>query len=250
MMAERTATTRSATRQAPSSTPHADNSTLGDLRFRALLGDADWARLPAAIRQRFSKRLGDGRTTVYVGRVTETRMSRAGNSLAQLARLIGGPLPISRDVDVPSVVTVTEDMARGGQVWTRLYAKRNGFPQVIHSAKRFAGPTGLEEHVGCGIGMTLQVRSSDRALIFESTSYFIEFGRLRLTLPRWLSPGALTVTHAEIDENRFAFTLDIIHPWLGSVIHQRAEFSEAGDGSRPTPPPAADSRSAAPAPPT
>jgi Domain of unknown function (DUF4166) len=221
MLTERTTTS------APISVP-ADAQPLGDLRFRALLGEAGWARLPPAIRRRFAKRVAGGDTTVYVGRITTTRFSRTGYALAQLARVIGGPLPVCRDIDVPSVVTVTEDMARGGQVWTRLYARRSGVPQVIHSSKRFAGPTGLEEHVGCGIGMALQVSSSDHALVFESTAYFLDLGRWRLTLPRWLSPGALTVTHAEIDQSRFAFTLDIVHPRLGALIHQRAEFTETG----------------------
>ena len=49
--------------------------------------------LPAATRQRFSKRLADGRTAVYVGEVIEISFSRIGWWLAQMARLIGGPLP-------------------------------------------------------------------------------------------------------------------------------------------------------------
>ena len=65
-------------------------------------------------------------------------VSAPGFLLAQLARLFGGPLPISRAAGLESVVTVTEDLATGGQVWTRLYARRNGFPQIIHSSKRFA----------------------------------------------------------------------------------------------------------------
>ena len=203
------------------------DAALGDLRFRALLSDADWAALPPAIRRRFSKRLADGGTMIYVGTVTATKLSRLGFMLAQLGRLIGGPLPTSRDVEVPSVVTVTEDLARGGQVWTRLYARRRGFPQVIHSSKRFSGPTGLEEHVGCGIGMTLEVSVSDAALRFTSDRYFLDLGPVRMTLPRWLCPGALSVTHSEIDAAHFAFTLDIVHPWLGLLIHQRAVFEEA-----------------------
>lgn len=212
---------------APSPRPVAPAKALGDLRFRQLLGPAAWRVLPAAIRERFSKRLADGATVVYVGRTTRMHMSRAGYLLAQAARLIGGPLPLSRDVDVPSVVTVTEDCATGGQIWTRLYAHRNGFPQVIHSSKRFAGPTGLEEHVGCGVGMTLDLAADDKALTFRSHRYFIQLGRLRLHIPRWLAPGDLTIGHHEIDSRRFAFTLDLVHPLLGHLIHQRAEFDEA-----------------------
>ena len=147
--------------------------------------------------------------------------------LTQLARLIGGPLPLSRDVDVPSVVTVTEDMATGGQIWTRLYAHRNGFPQVIHSSKRFAGPTGLEEHVGCGVGMTLALSAASSALLFKSDRYFLQLGAWRLNIPHWLSPGQLTIGHHEINPRRFAFTLDLEHPLFGRLIHQRAEFEEA-----------------------
>jgi Domain of unknown function (DUF4166) len=203
-------------------------ASLGDLRFRSLLSEAEWARLPDAIRKRFSKRLADGLTVVYVGRVTDMVLSRTGALLAQIARVIGGPLPTSCDFDLPSIVTVTEDMGTGGQVWTRLYARRRGFPQVIHSSKRFAGPTGLEEYVGRGVGMTLTVCTTDTALIFKSDRYFLEIGRLRVYFPRWLNPGALTVTHAEINPQRFTFMLDIVHPWLGLFVHQRAEFEEAG----------------------
>ena len=115
--------------------------------------ESDWMSLPLSIRKRFSKRLAAGDTMVYSGETLTNDMTRMGWWLAQAARLIGGPLPLVRDAHAPSVVTVTEDVATRGQHWTRLYARRRGFPQVVHSSKRFAGPTGLEEYVGCGIGM-------------------------------------------------------------------------------------------------
>src|SRR5580704_1595920 len=74
---------------------------LGDLRFRALLPEGDWVKLPPAVRRRFSKRLADGNTAIYVGEVLEIWMSRAGWLVAQAARLIGAPLPTSCDVHVP-----------------------------------------------------------------------------------------------------------------------------------------------------
>ena len=49
---------------------------LDDHRFHALLPDADWGRLPVAIWRRFSKRLADGKTVVYVGEVDEASFSR------------------------------------------------------------------------------------------------------------------------------------------------------------------------------
>jgi hypothetical protein len=204
------------------------DESLGDLRFRALLSEPDWAALPPAIRRRFSHRLAGGATVVYAGTVVETRMSRAGWWLAQALRPIGAPLPLARDRNVASVVAVTEDIAGGGQVWTRLYARRAGFPQIIHSAKRFAGPTGLEEHVGFGVGMALTVHVVDAALVFRSAGYFVQLLGRRFALPRWLTPGALTVTHGELADGWFSFTLDLVHPRLGALIRQVAVFREAG----------------------
>jgi hypothetical protein len=210
----------------PAPIPNARQAALGDLRFRALMRDNQWMALPPAIRRRFSKRLAAGATAVFAGEVLETWMSRAGWCLAQAARLFGGPLPTTRCIHVPSVVTVTEERSTRGQIWTRLYARRSGFPQVIHSSKRFAGPTGLEEYVGCGLGMTLTVDVREGALIFRSKDYFLQlFGR-RFFLPRWLTPGALYVTHAELPDGKFSFTLQVIHPRLGLLIRQMAIFRE------------------------
>jgi hypothetical protein len=200
---------------------------LDDNRFHALLPDEEWGRLPLAVWRRFSKRLAGGGTIVYVGEVDDSFHSRIGWWLAQVARLIGGPLPTGSETGVPLVVTVTEDAASGGQIWTRICARRRGFPQVIHSAKRFAGPTGLEEYVGFGISMSLRLSVEREALVFRSTGYFVGLGRLRLPLPEWLTPGVLTVTHADLGEGAFRFTLGVVHPRYGEIVRQSATFREA-----------------------
>jgi hypothetical protein len=198
---------------------------LDDPRFRNLMSQEDWMALPHAVRARFSKRRGG--TVVYVGEVLETNLSRVGWLFAQAARAIGAPLPLFADAHVPAVVTITEDVATGGQMWTRLYARRNGFPQVIHSSKGFAGPTGLEEYVGCGVGMALTVHVKSGALLFCSAGYFLRLGALRLRLPAWLTPGALTVTHEDTGGGRFLFILEIAHPLFGEIVRQSAVFREA-----------------------
>jgi len=200
---------------------------LDDFRFHALLPDEEWGRLPLAIWRRFSKRLGDGKTVVYVGEIDEASFGRIGWWLAQIARLIGGPLPTAAETGVPMIVTVTEDAATGGQIWTRICARRRGFPQVIHSSKRFAGPTGLEEYVGYGVSMALRICVEHEALLFRSAGYALQVGGLRLPLPEWLTPGDLTVTHSDLGGGAFRFTLEIVHPRFGRLVRQSAVFREA-----------------------
>jgi uncharacterized protein DUF4166 len=207
--------------------PPAHTKLLDDRRFRALLPDEDWGRLPVATWRRFSKRVSDGDSVVYVGLVDEASFSKAGWWFAQAARLIGAPLPTGSDTGVPMIVTVTEDAKSGGQTWTRICARKDGFPQVIHSAKRFAGPTGLEEYVGCGVSMALRISVVDQALQFRSAGYGLRLGGLWLPLPEWLTPGDLTVTHLDLGEGAFRFTLEVSHPRYGALIRQSAVFREA-----------------------
>jgi hypothetical protein len=197
-----------------------------DPRFRALLSVQDWDLLPCAIRRRFSKRLAGGATAIYVGMIDSMRVSPSGRLLAQALRLVGAPLPLHLDTNVPSIVSVTEDLATGGQIWTRLYARRGGFPQIIQSSKRFTGPTGLEEYIGRGITMALVPKATATALIFKSAGYSIRLGRLRLAIPQWLMPGHVTVTHEEVTPEIFRFTLELRHAFFGVLLRQSGLFHE------------------------
>jgi len=104
---------------------------------------------------------------------------------------------LSRDVLVPAVVSVTDDEGNGGQYWIRQYGRRGRFPQVIRSAKRFAGPTGLEEYLGLGLGVVLSLEVRGGALHFVSDHYFIQHGGFRRRLPTWITPGKLEVCHVD-----------------------------------------------------
>lgn len=204
--------------------PLGDNAY--DCRFRRLLARDAWYGLRPAIQRRFSKRLKGVEVAVYRGEIIETRMSAAGWALAQLCRAIGAPLPLHRDRGVPAVVVVSEDARTGGQRWTRVYHRHLGNPQLINSAKAFGGTTGLEEHIGGGVGMALKVDAEPDRLHFISHHYFIMIGRWRLRLPAWLAPGRTVVTHRDLGQGRFAFDLDLRHPLLGELVHQHAVFRD------------------------
>ena len=197
-----------------------------DDRFRRLLPPSAWASLPPAVRVRFSRRLHAGEQRTFVGAVVRTLHSRVGRCLALLARLVGGPLPHMPGATGPSTVTVTPDNDLGGQIWTRTYARPGRLPQTINSVKRFAGPTGLEEFLGYGLLMRLTLAVEDGALAFHSAGYDVAFAGWRFPVPRGLAPGHCTITHRDLGQGRFRFTLTLDHPWLGRLVEQVAIYEE------------------------
>jgi len=207
--------------------PPGRDAPVVDLRFRALVGRDAWDGLPEAVQMRFSKRLRGDAVALYCGRVVRTEFSSLGWLLAQGLRFIGAPLPISRDVDVAAVVSVSEDALTGGQVWSRLYGRSDGFPQVIHSAKRFAGATGLEEYVGRGIGMALKVEPMADGLRFVSDHYFLVLAGNRMRLPRWIEPGRTIVEHHDLGFGCFMFNMTLRHRLFGRLVEQHALFRDA-----------------------
>jgi len=204
------------------------DQNIPDDRFSKLVGAAQWAKLPAAVRKRFGKRMQGGTSVAYQGVVASMKMNLAGRVLANAARLIGAPLPYDMSsVGQPAVVTVTEDIAGCGQFWIRQYGRAAGFPQVVHSSKRFSGSTGLEEYLGYGVGMALNVKVEGQDLLFLSDHYFVQLFGLRIRLPKVLSPGALVIGHHDMGEGRFRFSLNLNHRVFGELISQDAVFQDA-----------------------
>ncbi|HZZ34327.1 MAG TPA: DUF4166 domain-containing protein, partial [Caulobacteraceae bacterium] len=100
------------------------------LDFRALLGEAAWGALPAAVQARFASHVG---ARTYPGSMT-VRASAFGWLIAQACRLIGMPLAPWTGEAVPVSVTVWVDAA-GALVWDRTYAFAARPPMLITSRK-------------------------------------------------------------------------------------------------------------------
>lgn len=202
--------------------------------YAGLLGPR-WLDLPAAVRRRFGPQAAAAPCRVYAGEVLATELSRAGRVLAQLARLAGGPMPFTPAARGSTVVAVTHVQAFGpgrtpAQVWTRSYARPGRFPQVIQSAKCFAGPTGLEERLGHGLVMRLQTSAEGppgaAELVFRSAGYRLRLHRFDVALPALLSPGTCEVRHRDEGGGAFTFTLTLHHPVLGRLLRQVARYHD------------------------
>lgn len=195
--------------------------------FPSLLDRTSWRRLPMSVRRRFERQLAPGESVIFVGEVAETRRTAVGWVWAQLARLAGAPLPLAALAHTPAIVVVTGDAVADAQLWTRIYHEPGRLPQVIRSIKSFTGPTGLEERVGGGVAMSLIVSEEQRALVFRSSEYRWRCGRLSLRIPALLTPGDIIVRHREERQGRFSFTLSVVHPVFGRILHQVAFFRDA-----------------------
>ncbi len=97
---------------------------------------------------------------------------------------------------------------------------------MIHSAKRFAGPTGLEEYLGRGLGMALRVEALSDGIAFVSDHYFLQIGRHRIRLPRFVTPGVTRVTHRQVAGAGFLFGLELTHSLAGTLVRQKILFDD------------------------
>ena len=188
--------------------------------YASLLGTS-WYELPVRTRARFGV---EREMVCYHGRVVVSDCTLLGRLFRQLARLVGSPLPFDDTVGPATVVVMAT--GRGSSSWTRVYRRKAGRAQAIRSVKRFAGPTGLEEHLGAGLCMALRVHVEDASLVFESAGYSWALGTVRIPLPGWLTPGRLVVRSTELAAPSFRFCLTLNHPRFGVVLRQEAVFED------------------------
>ncbi len=195
--------------------------------FQQLLGQAAWRRLPARVRRRFAPHASACRT-VYRGRMSAVRASRAGRVLAQLCRLLGTPLAPHRGKHVPVSVHVFDLPGARGTVWERRYHFPHRSPVAIRSIKRLDRDGMLLEVLGAGLRMRLRVYEADGELHFLSVRYFVELLGLRVALPAWFPPGTTHVVHRDEGGGLFRFILSIQHPWFGEMFYQEGVFADEG----------------------
>lgn len=201
-----------------------DPRTEVDVTYRKLLGKSAWQRLKPEIRERFSVKPKLGRRQHYVGVMQRVELSFPGWLFAQFCRLIGTPLAPYTGKDVPMGIRLERDESLGGVAWIRGYNFPGRARLDVRSTKFTSGPRELTEYIGRGFSMRMHLRERGGDLYFISHGYDVELFGHSLRIPHLLTPGKTTVTHEQIEGERFRFTLAVDHPWFGRTVWQEGEF--------------------------
>lgn len=192
------------------------------LDLPALVGAAGWSRLPAAVQHRFAVAHADA---TYEGHM-DLRCSVIGHVYAALARVLGGPLTHINTTSVPTTVRVSGN-DRGGVVWQRrFHTGTAGHDRTVRSTKEIGADGGLLERTVGGLSMSLDVFEEAGVLVFQSRSFWLVWGRLRLPVPALLTPGTCRVVHTDLGAGLFRFTLSMVHPLWGETFHQSGVFAD------------------------
>ncbi len=190
------------------------------LDLPALVGAAGWARLPAAVQHRFAVAHSD---VTYEG-LMNLRCSWVGHMYAALARVLGGPLTHLNTGAVPTTVRVS-DNGHGGVIWERCFhTGAHGQDRIVRSTKELGADGGLLERTDGGLSMALDVFEEEGALVFQSRSFWLVWGRLCIGIPALLTPGVCRVVHTDLGGGLFRFTLSMEHPLWGETFHQTGVF--------------------------
>jgi hypothetical protein len=197
---------------------------VADPVYRDALGDLAWARLKPEIRQRFSVRPTAEQCVRYAGVMESVDLSFMGWLFAQVCRLIGTPLVPYRGKNVRTEIELTWDKKLNGVAWHRAYCFGPDRIFTVRSTKSKGNSGELVEHIGCGFSMRLKLSEREGDLVFTSTAYQFSIAGWVFQIPAFLTPGVTTVTHEQIEGDRFRFSLSVDHPLLGTTIFQDGEF--------------------------
>jgi hypothetical protein len=196
--------------------------------LKSQLGD-QWYKLHPNIQQRFGREPVLGQATIYEGSMQIMRRSFMGWLFACLTRVIGNPLSSYQGTNVPMEVALFKKPNREGVYWQRSYFIPNKKPYVVVSSKQESKAGEMQECVGGGFGMKLNVYAEGQNLHFKSYQYFWKVLKYRINVPHWLTPGQTHVIHKDLGDGRFTYTISMTHRILGETFYQHGTFRCKGD---------------------
>ncbi len=196
--------------------------------LRVSLG-ARWEHLHPDIRARFTPAPGASRQR-FTGSMSGIDRSVIGRLIARAIAFVR-VLPAVRARDVPFEFNLAPALGAGWIKERPYHFDRNqGGRFEFRSIMSIARNGDLIEQFPYSLGMKIKLSvEGDQGdkLMFRDDGYFLRVGRWRLPLPRWLAVGRFTLTHRNIDRERFTVDISIDHPLFGRLFYQAGHFRQA-----------------------
>ncbi|MES2822344.1 MAG: DUF4166 domain-containing protein [Pseudomonadota bacterium] len=187
---------------------------------------AEWHCLNANVQGRFANEPALTEQIFYRGTMETVECSFFGKVFAQLTRLVVNPLTPYEGKNVPLDVILYRKAGLPGVYWQRTYYHAGRASYTVTSVKGQGNNGRLTESVGAGFGMELSVAAEEGSLVFRSTRYIWTLGKFRVPLPHLLTPGETRVTHQDLGDGSFRFTISMDHLCLGRTFYQTGVFRE------------------------
>lgn len=185
---------------------------------------AAWNDLHPVIRRQHSIAPGTEAEVVMTGTLREVFHSGVANLFVVPGRLLFGALVQYRGTDVPTTVRNWTTLSDPDVFWHRRFEFPGKKPVVFASRMAYLGGDEVIEYVRFGLGMRMRLSVDNGCLIYNSTGYQWDIGRISLRFPTWLILGRGWICQSGISETQFEMNFQMRHPLFGKTFSYSGRF--------------------------
>jgi len=189
--------------------------------FQPIFGDA-WAQMPAIMHKHYCNRPYSDDSTVVEGSL-DVMCAGPIKLFAPLFWLMGG-IPPANERNVPVRVVFQSDRHNKALQFKREFNFRQRKPYRFRSRMIQNKGNEVIELMKYGLGWRMQVIYDDNRVKLLHKGYVLHLFGHFLPLPLTLLLGAGNAEEAAIDENTFAMSVNITHPWWGKIYQYNGQF--------------------------
>jgi len=196
--------------------------------FKKIFG-TDWENLPPVFRRHYACRAGSADRAACEG-VMEVRTSWLGRLLAPLFFLTGTLVPYAgKDIRATVRFESIDKSGHSGIVFNRVFYFPGRKPYRFRSVMLPSGGNEMTEHTRLGIGWRAAFVWTGEKIDMQHRGYSLTVFGKTLPFPGEFFLGRGQASETALDNDRFAMTMDIVHPLWGRVFGYSGVFRMTED---------------------
>ena len=190
---------------------------------------SDWDRLDPVLRRHYDLTPGQDQQVVMSGTMHDIDHSWIAMAYLLAGRVFGALVPY-RGKDIPTTVRnwTTRNDGRN-MFWHRTFTFPDGRNAIFTSRMAYLGGQEFIEYVRFGLGIRMMVSVVNGSLVYKSTGYQWDIGRMSLRFPTWVLLGSGSITESARSNTEFFMDFQMKHPWFGRTFSYCGRFALDGD---------------------